>query len=336
VVVLLVVVAAAFGGFVGARWGDGDDEGSTATSAAVTLTNLGTSGSTVPTGTGSEPVADVAAALLPSMVQIETRAGLGSGVIYDSNGYIVTAGHVVEGATVATVRLGDGSQLQGQVVGVDTGTDVGVLKVDRTGLPAASMAADTPLRVGQLAVAIGSPFGLSNTVTSGVISAVQRAVVGPDNVARNLIQTDAAINPGNSGGALAVGSGQVIGICDSIFSTSGGNEGVGFAIPIKTALSVAEQLAAGQTVRTPFMGVGGTDTTSGPAGALITEVIAGSAAASAGLQVGDVVTAYNGQPVTGFVDLAGDIRSSQPGDTVTLTVSRLGAEITMQVVLGEQ
>jgi S1-C subfamily serine protease len=330
---VVAVLAAALGvaAFFGGRWSGGG-------SPAATIAASGSVSEVVtPTvGTSSEPVADVAAALAPSVVQLQTDTGLGSGVIYDSNGYIVTAGHVIEGATRVTVRLADGNQMDGTVLGVDAGTDVGVVKIEASGLPAAAMAPDATLRVGQMAIAIGSPWGLDQTVTAGVISSIQRSVPGSDGVVRNMIQTDAPINPGSSGGALADRSGRVIGISDSIFSQSGGNEGVGFAIPIKTAMVVARQLAAGQQVKVAFLGVGGTEPTSGPAGALVTEVVPGSAAEAAGLQVNDLVTSYNGEAVLSFIDLAGDVRSSQPGDTATLTVIRAGQTITVEVVLGQK
>ena len=330
-VVAVLAAALGVGAFFGGRWSGG---GSTSSTVAV-------SGSvpevvTPTVGNSSEPIADVAAALSPSVVQLQTDTGLGSGVIYDSNGYIVTAGHVIEGATTVTVRLADGNQMDGRVLGVDAGTDVGVVKIEASGLPAAAAAPDATLRVGQMAIAIGSPWGLDQTVTAGVISSIQRSVPGPDGVVRNMIQTDAPINPGSSGGALADRGGRLIGISDSIFSQSGGNEGVGFAIPVKTALAVAEQLATGQQVKVAFLGVGGTEPTSGPAGALVTEVSPGSAAEVAGLAVNDLVTSYNGEAVLSFIDLAGDVRSSQPGDRVTLTVIRSGQTITVEVVLGQK
>jgi S1-C subfamily serine protease len=317
---VVAVLAAALGvaAFFGGRWSGGG-------SPAATIAASGSVSEVVtPTvGTSSEPVADVAAALAPSVVQLQTDTGLGSGVIYDSNGYIVTAGHVIEGATRVTVRLADGNQMDGTVLGVDAGTDVGVVKIEASGLPAAAMAPDATLRVGQMAIAIGSPWGLDQTVTAGVISSIQRSVPGSDGVVRNMIQTDAPINPGSSGGALADRSGRVI-------------EGVGFAIPIKTAMVVARQLAAGQQVKVAFLGVGGTEPTSGPAGALVTEVVPGSAAEAAGLQVNDLVISYNGEAVLSFIDLAGDVRSSQPGDTATLTVIRSGQTITVEVLLGQK
>jgi putative serine protease PepD len=312
-----LLVAAATG--VGAYFGGRAAAGSTPSASA----------------TEAEPVAVVAASLLPTVVELETAAGLGAGFVYDSNGLIMTAAHVVSGSTQVTVRFSDGTTVTGQVVGADTNSDVGVVRVDRSGLAAAPLASGVTLEVGQMAIAIGSPFGLAESVTSGVVSGVDRAVTGSDNITRNLIQTDTPLNPGNSGGPLADRAGQVIGINDSIFTESGGNEGIGFAIPIDNAVSVARQLVAGQTPQMAVLGVGTTDSAPGqPPGALVTSVAAGSAAAAAGLQNGDLITAFNGQPVTGPADLLGDVHAQAPGDQVTLTVQRNGQEMTITVTLG--
>jgi len=282
-----------------------------------------------------EPVAAVAAALLPATVQLETASGLGSGFIYDPAGYILTAAHVVDGSRSVTVRLADGTQQEGTVVGTHVDSDVAVVKIDHSGLEAARLATGVPLEVGQMAVAIGSPFGLDNTVTAGVVSSAAQALRGPNGSVQQMIQTDAAINPGNSGGPLANREAQVIGINDAIFSRSGGNEGVGFAIPIDTAKRIADQLVAGEPIKTAVLGVTGTDTTAGRPGALITGVIAGSAADRAGLLVGDLVVEVDGRPVQGITDLAANIASAQPEDHVTLEVIRGGQEIQIDAALGE-
>jgi putative serine protease PepD len=288
---------------------------------------------------GDEPVAAVARALLPSVVQLETGQGLGSGVIYptsDNNaGYILTAAHVVQDAGGrVTVRLADGTKLTGQVVGTDAGTDIGVVKVDRSGLPPAALAAkDAPLQVGQMAVAIGSPFGLEGSVTSGVVSAVNRSLpTGRGNVFE-VIQTDAPINPGNSGGALADRNGRVIGINDSIQSESGGNEGVGFAVPIDIAAASATRIVQGKATATGYLGVGGTDPTLGRAGALINEVVSGGPADKAGLQVGDLVVAINGKKVQSMDDLAAQVRLLGAGQRADLTVVRGGKEQSVTATL---
>ncbi len=204
-------------------------------------------GSPVPVAVGpgaEEPVAEVAAALAPAVVQIESSGGLGSGVVYDAGGLVLTAAHVVDGVTAVRVRLADGRVLEGAVLGVDTTTDIGVVRVSPDGeLPVAVLALDTEPQVGQLAVAIGSPFGLEQTVTAGVVSAVDRSLPDRDGRSvRNVVQTDAPINPGNSGGALADRGGRVIGINSAIRTTGGGNVGVGFAVPIRVAAQVADQI----------------------------------------------------------------------------------------------
>jgi S1-C subfamily serine protease len=281
----------------------------------------------------SEPVADVADALLPSVVQIETPAGLGSGVIYDSGGLILTAAHVVEGSETVDVRMSDGTQHAGRVLGGVVGADIAVVEVDATGLPAASLDRDGDIRVGQLAVAIGSPYGLDSTVTSGVVSAVNQSV-GGRNGFQSLIQTDAAINPGNSGGALANRNGDVIGINVSIFSATGGNDGVGFAVPIDLAADLADSIVSGEPISTAVLGISGTDAESGPSGALVAEVQPGSAAESAGIQIGDVITEVDGVRVQGIGDVAAQIRTHRPGDVVELVVRRAGAEMTISAELG--
>jgi S1-C subfamily serine protease len=284
-----------------------------------------------------EPVAAVAKALLPSVVQLETGSGVGSGVVYDRNGLVLTAAHVVSGASEVTVRLADGTRIRGEVVGTDEATDVAVVRVARSGLEAAELAVDRPVRVGQLAVAIGSPFGLEGTVTSGVVSAVGRSVVmGDDRSVSSMIQTDAPINPGNSGGALADRQGRVIGINDSIRTTTGANAGVGFAIPIDTAASVAEDLLRGREPSIGFLGVSGSEPASGPGGALVTEVHPGTPAADAGLQAGDLITAFDGRSIESMLELAAAVRSTDPGTNVALELVRSGATISTEVSVGRQ
>lgn len=287
------------------------------------------------TNPGKEPVAEIAAALLPSVVQLETRTGLGSGVIYDPDGLILTAAHVVQGFTDVIVRMSDGSSIEGEVVGTDTNSDIAVVEVEESGLPAAELATGVDLEVGQLAVAIGSPFGLDSTVTSGIISAINRSVVRPDGSIASMIQTDASINPGNSGGALVDRAGRVIGINDAIRTASGGNQGVGFAVPIGQAAWVAEQLVAGEPVVPAFLGVSGTNDNSGNAGALITSVEPGSAADDAGIRQGDLITKVDDVTIEDMQGLAAQIRATPPGTEVTLTIVRDGEEMTLTATLGD-
>jgi S1-C subfamily serine protease len=281
-----------------------------------------------------EPVAAVARALAPSVVQIESNRGLGSGVVYDAEqGLILTAAHVVTGVEQTTVVLSDGTRLSGTVVGADDGTDVGVVQVDHEGLVPAPLNVDEPLQVGQMAIAIGSPFGLDGSVTAGVISAPRRAVTGPDGRTRTMIQTDAAINPGNSGGALADRNGRVVGINDLIFSQSGGNEGIGFAIPIDVAMRSADALLAGEPIEAGYLGITGTAPETGRSGALVTGVLDGSAADSAGVRVGDLIISVDGVPVTSTQELAAAVQAEPPGTEVTLELVRGDETITLTVVL---
>ncbi len=280
-----------------------------------------------------EPIADAADIILPSVVQIVTVDGLGSGVIYDSNGLILTAAHVVAGEETVTVRLADGEEIEGTVLGGDSDFDVAVIRVDRTDLPAATLALDTDPRAGQLAIAVGSPWGLQSTVTAGIVSAVNQSInssVGP----RSVLQTDAAINPGNSGGALVNRQGEVLGINVSIFSVSGANDGVGFAVPIDVAFDIATAVLAGESLDFAFLGVSVSNVESGQAGAVITEITEGSAADGAGIEIGDLVTSIDGVEVQGARDLAAQVRTHRPGTTVELIVIRDGEEISLFATLG--
>ena len=325
--VVLLLIGAGFG------LGQLRDRGSNAGTAASGGAGIPVTVTPSRINAGEEPVAAVAKALLPSVVQIETQQGLGSGVIYDKHGYILTAAHVVDQAGgQITVRLADGTKLSARLLGTDQGTDIAVLKVDRNDLKPAALARNVAPQVGQLAVAIGSPFGLEGSVTSGVVSAVNRSLSANGNVFE-VIQTDAPINPGNSGGALADRQGRVIGINDSIKSESGGNEGIGFAVPIDIAAASATRIVQGKSTQTGYLGVGGTDPTLGRAGALINEVVPGGPADKAGLQVGDLVVSINGKQVQGMDDLAAQVRLLGAGQRAQLTVVRDGKEQTVTATL---
>lgn len=298
--------------------------------------------STAPlTGNETEPVASVAKVLSPAAVQLQGQQDLGSGFIYDPSGLILTAAHVVAGNSTMTVRLNDGSQVKGTVVGSNAATDVAVVRIS-TGrkLPVAALALGVPVEVGQMAIALGSPYGLTQSVTSGIVSAVNRTLPGQSNDTVGMIQTDAPINPGNSGGMLANRQGQVIGINDSIISNSSdsggeaGNVGVGFAIPIDLAKSVADRLVAGQPIEFGYLGVKTEDADGARVGGLIASVEPGGPAAAAHLQVGDVVVKVGDSPIASGTDLAAAIRARKPGDRVQLTVVRDGSERTIIVTLG--
>ncbi|MDQ2827095.1 MAG: trypsin-like peptidase domain-containing protein [Actinomycetota bacterium] len=320
-------------------------DNTTSGSSAAAVSNIPVTTAVAPLkGNELEPAEAVAKVLGPAVVQIETGSGLGSGFVYDKSGLIMTASHVTAGATQVQVRLSDGTKAVGRVLGEDPSTDVAVIKIDPVaGMAVATLATGVPTQVGQTAIAIGSPFGLDQTVTAGIVSAVGRPVKTPaPNGVIPAIQTDAPINSGNSGGALADRQGRVIGINDSIVTGSSsqaggntGNVGVGFAIPIDIAKAVADKLVAGDSTQPGFLGIRGADATGSRPGAAVTSVDPGSPAAKAGLTAEDVVTAINGKPVTSMVDLAAAIRTNAPGEKLTLTVRRGTKQRTVEVTLGK-
>ncbi|MEE8406499.1 MAG: trypsin-like peptidase domain-containing protein [Acidimicrobiia bacterium] len=282
---------------------------------------------------GEEPIADAADVILPSVVHIQTSSGLGSGVIYDSSGLIITAAHVVGEDETVSIRFANGEQITGTVVGAVAEVDIAVIQVDKTGIPAAVFMLGKP-RVGQLAVAIGSPWGLESTVTAGIISAIDQTTNCGFGSCVSMVQTDAAINPGNSGGPLVDRHGHVVGINVSIFTESGANDGVGFAVPAKIAMDYADSIVAGESIETAFLGVTGEFVSEGQAGALITEVIPGTAAEEAEIEVGDVVIEIDGVEIQGIDDLAAQVRAHRPGEVVDLVLIRDGEELVLVVTLG--
>jgi putative serine protease PepD len=291
--------------------------------------------SVTPVPSGEEPAAAVAKTLLPTVVEIRRGSdGLGSGFVYDSNGYIMTAAHVIEGVDEVEIRLYDGTRLRGEVLGTDELNDVGVVKVDRTGLKAAPLAVGQTVQVGQLAIAIGSPFGLNETVTAGIVSSNDRVL--PDG--REVIQTDAPINPGNSGGVLADRRGRVIGINSAIRpgGNSNGNVGIGFAVPIDIAAKSAAAIVRGEEIQIGYLGVSMGDATGNQSGAVVQEVTPDSPAAQAGLQAGDVVVSIDGKAVQDRSELVAAIRGHKPGDKVTLGVVRAGNETTSTATLTQR
>ena len=284
-----------------------------------------------------EPIAAVAAAVSPAVVQIETRQGLGSGFVYDDQGHILTAAHVVEGAgKTVNVRLADGSVHKGQVVGSDNASDVAVVKIDPVeNMQVANLALGVKVEVGQTAVAIGSPFGLDQTVTAGIVSAVDRPQETPGG-AIDMYQIDAPINPGNSGGPVADRQGRVFGMSDSIITQTGENVGVGFLVPIDLAKAVADKIVAGEPVEFAFLGISSDSQTTALIGdgAIVVGVTSGSPADKAGLQEGDRITGVDSAPVRDSIELGARVRSHQPGDTVHITFVRDGNSQTIEVVLG--
>jgi S1-C subfamily serine protease len=299
-------------------------------------------------GGASTPIAAIAADVTPSVVRIDARgptgAGSGSGVVYRGDGHIVTNNHVVANAQEVSVTLPDGKEYTAEVVGTDPVSDLAVLKVDATDLPVPAYAEDSP-EIGDLTIAIGSPFGLDGSVTSGIVSALNRSVTAQGAPLVDLVQTDAAINPGNSGGALVNGDGEVIGLNTVIASASGGSNGIGFAIPTSTVRSVADQIIDTGQVAHAYLGVSGQTVDQRIAemyglgvehGAVVAEVEPDSPAAEAGLERGDIVTAVDGAEVTTFQELAARIQRLPVDEPVTLTVVRNGDARDVEVTLAER
>jgi len=274
------------------------------------------------------------------------QRGLGSGVIVSPEGYILTNNHVVENAAEITVRLSDKREMKAKLVGADPRSDVAVLQIQASGLTAMKLGDSSKLRVGDLVLAIGNPFGLDETVTLGIVSATGRrnAEIMPDGGYADFIQTDAAINPGNSGGALVNARGELIGINTAIFSGSGGNLGIGFAIPVNMARGIMEQILKTGKVSRGYLGIIIQDLTpdlanafklSSTDGVLVGDVTPDSPGANAGLQKGDVVVAVNGQPVTDAQDLRLRVSQLAPGTTVRLDVVRDGQRRQLTATLVE-
>ncbi len=315
----------------------------------LTTTAAGSTDNLSPRPDGT--IASVAAAVSPSVVKISgtngQTGGTGTGFIIDASGYILTNNHVAalgaNGGSL-TVQFKDGSTTKATIVGTNPGYDLAVIKVEKTGLPAVTLGDSSQVRVGDTAIAIGSPLGLEETVTAGIISALNRPVTAGgegETAFINAIQTDAAVNPGNSGGPLVNSSGQVIGINSAIATlgqqqgTQGGSIGLGFAIPIGTASRIADEIIKTGHSTTPIIGVGLDQQYTGP-GAKVGQITAGGAAEKAGLKSGDVITKVDGQNVADSTSLIVTIRSMAPGKTVTLTVERGGQTQQVQLTLGSQ
>ena len=280
----------------------------------------------------------------PRFPQAQRERSLGSGVIVSPEGYILTNNHVVAGATEILVTTSDKHQYKARVVGTDPKTDLAVLKVDATNLPAITIADSSNVQVGDYALAIGDPFGVGETVTMGIVSATGRTNLGIEDY-EDFIQTDAPINPGNSGGALVNDRGELIGINTAILSHgSGGNEGVGFAIPTNMARNIMDQIVSNGKVTRAYMGayIQGVSPElakafgeAAPRGALIGDVEPGSPAQKSGLEKGDIVVALNGKPITDSNQLRMSISMMAPGTTANLKVWRNGSEHDIAVKLGE-
>ncbi|HOM28013.1 MAG TPA: DegQ family serine endoprotease [Deltaproteobacteria bacterium] len=317
-------------------------------------------------------VADVAERVLPSVVNISSvktvtqqsplfmdpffreffgqaipkervERALGSGVIVSGDGYIITNNHVVGGADRVEVRLSDGRVFQATIVGTDPKSDVAVIKINKTGLPAIKIGDSSRLRIGEFVLAVGNPYGLEQTVTLGIVSALGRSGLGITDY-ENFIQTDAAINPGNSGGALVNMKGELVGINTAILSRTGGSVGIGFAIPVNLAMSIKKSIEKYGKVLRGWLGVTVQELTPELAqslglatvkGALVNDVQKGSPADKSGLKRGDVIVAIDGQPVNNTASMRFLVSEALPGTTVRVKVVREGRETTVPVEVGD-
>ena len=364
----LVAAAAVGAGGGAATFAALGSDGSSTTVRQVTVESSEPAAST----TESLSVSEVYEKAYKSVVEITTTlnqsspmggeqqaSGQGSGFVFDADGHIVTNHHVVDGAQSVSVRFWDGSTYDATVVGTDPSTDLAVIKVDAPAdvlLPLA-LGDSNSLSVGESVVAIGSPFGLEGTLTSGIVSALNREMTSPNNFTiSNSIQTDAAINHGNSGGPLLNAAGEVVGVNTQIKSDSGGSDGIGFAIPSATVSSIVPQIISSGAVEHAYLGVGVASLSESvaselgvPAGAMVTEVRQGTPAAKAGLRAasgsemvngqsyptgGDVITAVDGTAITDGASLQSAIDAKRPGDSVSITYTRDGTSTTVQVSLG--
>ena len=276
----------------------------------------------------------------------EPSSSLGSGVIVSPQGIILTNHHVIEGADEIEVAFADGRKRNAKLIGSDPETDIAVLKIDTTDLPAPiTLGKMESVHVGDVVLAIGNPFGVGQTVTSGIVSALGRNQLGI-NTFENFIQTDAAINPGNSGGALVDTQGNLIGINTALYSRSGGNMGIGFAIPINTAKQVMESILTNGSVTRGWIGVEPQNLSKelaeslniplNTSGVLITGVLNGGPADKAGMKPGDILTQVNGQKVDDVVTLLNRIAQTVPGDEAKVTLLRKGKPMTMKVQVGKR
>ena len=289
------------------------------TSAAVVEITVTSAGQTTPFGDGQGQ-----------------QQAQGSGFVYDSAGHIITNQHVVDGAESVSVRFANGKTYTATVVGSDPSTDIAVIKVDAPAseLKPLELADSSAVEVGDGVIAIGSPFGLEQTVTTGIVSALHRQITAPNNFTiDDAIQTDAAINHGNSGGPLLDLDGKVVGVNSQIESDSGGNDGIGFAVPSDTVGKIADAIISGGSVEHAYLGVATEDATGG---AGLADVRSGTPAARAGLQSGDVVTKFDGTAVASADELRRLVDSKSPGQKVEVTVHRDGKSITVDVTLGSR
>jgi putative serine protease PepD len=348
--VVPVVAALALGGGAGAGIYAGLSGGSSPTSTVTTASPATTIQPAVKTTTSST-LNQIYTQATPGVVDItvtqtsngggfgfgqQSTQAEGTGFVYDTKGDIVTAAHVVDGASSIKVHFKDGKTVTASLVGKDDSTDTAVIKVnvDSSELHPLTVGSSASVQPGDEVVAIGSPFGLTETMTAGIISAVGRTITAPNNFSiSGAIQTDAPINHGNSGGPLLNASGQVIGVNVQIDSESNGSEGVGFATPSDTVKGVADTLISGGKVQHAYLGIQVSDT-SDTGGAKVNSVVSGSPADKAGLQAGDVITAIGSTQISTADDLTAAVNVYKPGDKATLKVDRNGTTKSISVTFG--
>ncbi len=355
--VLTILLSAVLGTTGGALGAYAVTSNSSTTPVVVYQSTSGTTTSNTSSTTSGLSIKEIAAKASPSVVEITiesqstsygffggtyTTEAAGSGVIISKDGYIITNNHVVEGATSITVKTSDGTEYPATLVGTDSKSDIGVIKIDADNLTPATIGDSSTIAVGDVAVVIGNPLGtLGGTVTDGIISATDREIT-INNESMNLIQTNAAINSGNSGGGMFDANGNLIGIVNAKDSgtTSSGTtiEGLGFAIPINDAMNVAQQLIEnGQVTDRPTIGVTLQTITQDygqyKAGLYITAITEGSGAEAAGLQIGDQIVGAEGEELSSYTELSKILRNKHVGDTLTLTIVRNGEQMDVDVIL---
>jgi putative serine protease PepD len=307
---------------------------------AQSTTTPAASTSTVSTASNATDVADLYSRVSPGVVYVQAGQGSGSGFVVGTDGSIVTNDHVVQGAggDVSVRFTENGDPIPARVVGTDPSTDIALLDVDESkvegGVKPLQLGESNDLRPGQPAIAIGSPFGLQGTVTSGIVSALGREIQAPNGFTiSGVIQTDAAINPGNSGGPLLDGDGRVIGVNSQIATGGGGaNSGVGFAVPIDTVKAVVPQLKEDGRIDRAFIGV--TSTEAAPRDGALVQDVTGEPAADAGMQPGDLIVKLGDRTISSPSDLGEAVLAHEPGDTVDVVVERNGDRETLEVTLG--
>jgi serine protease Do len=346
-ILAVALICAVFGGVGGAIVFNNEYKNMTKTLSGSSLTQQNNSSSlSKMADVSTSAITKTAATVGPAVVGISNKAqgnfGLqdvdsGSGIIFDSKGYIVTNNHVIDNASKITVKLSSGKVLDAKVVGTDARSDLAVIKVDATNLPIAKFGDSSKVSVGDTAIAIGNPLGeeFAGTVTAGIISATNRQI-NYGGAIYKLIQTDAAINPGNSGGALCNSNGEVIGINSLKLGASENAEGMGFAITINEAKTIISSLMKTGTVIRPYLGILGQDAvseTNNVQGVYVNEIVAGSGAAAAGIKPTDIIVELDGTKVQKFSDLAGIIDKHKIGDKVTCKILRKGKTVSVNVTL---